>query len=112
MFRGLNQLNKKNQRAQTFIEYALMMGIVILVMMGMRTLITRGGNSMIKLVVDQIGEQKTAEQDFNGSFIQDQFESTTTFSEKKVIENRGNFRYEINEISDREKSLAYNMENG
>ena len=44
------------------IEYTIVIGIIIIVMFAMTPLIKRGTQCMIKVVADQIGNQKNADQ--------------------------------------------------
>ena len=47
---------------QTIIEYTLVLGIVLTVMIVMQPMIKRAGQGMIKTVADQIGNQEEADQ--------------------------------------------------
>lgn len=60
MFR---QLKKLETDGQVFLEYMLLIGIVIGVMIAMTPFVKRMSQSMVKLAADQIGNQREAEQD-------------------------------------------------
>ena len=47
---------------QTFLEYTLLFGILVAVLVAMSPLIRRGAQSMVKVVADQVGNQLEAEQ--------------------------------------------------
>lgn len=47
---------------QTMIEYSLVVGIILTVIIAMQPMIKRGGQAMIKLVADQIGNQEEGDQ--------------------------------------------------
>ena len=51
-----------NQKGQTIIEYSLLLGIVLVVIIAMQPMIKRAGQGMIKVVADQIGNQQEADQ--------------------------------------------------
>jgi hypothetical protein len=54
-------------RSQTIIEYTLMLGILIAVLVGMTPWIRRGVQAMVRMVADQVGNQVNAEQRFDRS---------------------------------------------
>lgn len=49
--------------AQTFVEYTLLLGIIFLFFLTISPLIRRGNMGLVKLVADQVGNQKDAEQE-------------------------------------------------
>jgi Flp pilus assembly pilin Flp len=53
---------RKTKRAQTFVEYTLLLGIVISVLVAMTPWVRRGVQAMVKIVADQVGNQQGAEQ--------------------------------------------------
>ena len=53
------------RRAQTILEYTIIVGIVTVVLYYMGTGIKRGFQSMIKVTADQVGNQQNSDQDFN-----------------------------------------------
>lgn len=54
----------KNNKAQSLLEYSLIVGIVTLVCFNMGTFLKRGTQGMIKTVADQLGDQREADQRF------------------------------------------------
>ena len=48
--------------AQTFVEYTLLIGIIVALMIAMMPLVRRGLQGMVKIVADQVGNQQGAEQ--------------------------------------------------
>ncbi len=48
--------------AQTFVEYTLLVGVVIGLLIAMAPMLRRGTQGMIKIVSDQVGFQANAEQ--------------------------------------------------
>ena len=61
----LRRSEKSNNQAQIFLEYTIISGIVIMILLSMNTMIKRGIQGMVKSVADQIGLQINAEQNFN-----------------------------------------------
>lgn len=49
------------RRGQTFVEYTLMIGIAIAVMLAVAPMIKRGTQGMVKVVADELGVQQNAE---------------------------------------------------
>lgn len=96
---------------QTFIEYTMMIGIVLMAIIGMQTMIGRGSKGMIKVVTDQIGNQEWAEQDFNKSYIQDQTEQSNFVAETRTQQNQWQVKYLYNEETQQNRALVYNLAN-
>ena len=63
----LKKTKAHRTRAQSLGEYVILVSIVAAAAAAMFPLVKRGTQSLIKAGADQIGEQKTAEQDFNGA---------------------------------------------
>lgn len=53
---------KMTNSGQTMIEYSLVVGIILTVVIAMQPMLKRGGQAMIKLVADQIGNQEEGDQ--------------------------------------------------
>lgn len=58
---------KDYNHAQMFVEYAIVCGIVVMILISMNVLIKRGIQGMVKSVADQIGNQANADQSFDNS---------------------------------------------
>ena len=54
-----------SKRAQTLLEYSIILGVIVGIFITLNTLIKRNVQGMIKTAADQIGTQENAEQDFN-----------------------------------------------
>lgn len=74
MLRRKNNLN--NKRAQSLVEYTIVLGIVVGIITAMQAMVQRGAQGMIKIVADQVGAQRNAEQlsfrDSNSSAVLDE----------------------------------------
>ncbi|MBU0468630.1 MAG: hypothetical protein KKF78_06550 [Candidatus Omnitrophica bacterium] len=55
----------KNNKAQSILEYSLIVGMVTVIFFNMGTFLKRGTQGMIKTVADQIGTQRNADQIFD-----------------------------------------------
>jgi hypothetical protein len=49
------------------IEYTMVIGVIVMVLMAMNIMVKRGIQGMIKVTADQIGNQENAEQQFDES---------------------------------------------
>jgi len=56
-------------RAQTFVEYLLVISVVTAIMIAMSTMLRRSVQGLVKVVSDQVGLQQNAEQDSAGQIV-------------------------------------------
>ena len=63
----LRKKTQKNHFGQTLLEYSLVVGAVLAIIVAMGPMIGRSTNGFIRLVADQLGPQKGAEQNFDNS---------------------------------------------
>lgn len=56
-----------SRKAQTILEYTIVMGVIVVIMFAMGPMIRRGIQSLIKTVADEIGIQRNADQRFDDS---------------------------------------------
>ena len=89
----LRRYYDRNQKAQIFLEYVIVIGSVILVIFAMSTLVKRGTQGMIKVVADQIGNQAEADQDFDKGYLESSYTLSRTNSTKRKTEFAGNTTY-------------------
>jgi Flp pilus assembly pilin Flp len=68
----------RNTHGQTFIEYTLMVGALVAVMIAMTPMMRRGIQAMVKVTADQIGTQQGSEQ-IGGRF--GRMMNSTTYSQ-------------------------------
>ena len=54
-----------SRRGQSILEYAIIIGIVTVVLYFIGTGIRRGVQSLVKVAADQVGNQQSSDQDFN-----------------------------------------------
>lgn len=53
------------KKAQTILEYTIVLGVVVVIIFAMGPMLKRGTQSLIKVVADQIGVQKNSDQRFD-----------------------------------------------
>lgn len=91
---------RKNQKAQIFLEYVIVIGVVTLIIIAMSAMIKRGTQGMIKVVADQIGNQINAEQQFDeDSFLESAYTSTRTSIGKTKTELIGVTTYAFDDAT-------------
>lgn len=96
----LKKMLKKQKKAQTFIEYVIILTIVTAVIYAMMPMIKRGTQSMVMLVADRIGTQVDSEQSRRSeedAYLVDSTTITTTANNKTRNENMGTITYTYND---------------
>ncbi len=58
----LKQNQKSSNKAQTLMEYTMVLGVISVVIFAMSPMLKRGAQGMIKITADQIGIQKNSDQ--------------------------------------------------
>ncbi len=53
---------RQNSKGQTIVEYSLLLGIAIAVLLALTPMIKRSTQGMVKIVADEVGYQNNAEQ--------------------------------------------------
>ncbi len=87
-------LKHKEERGQTFLEYTLLFGIVVAIIVGLSPLMKRGIQATVKSVADQIGLQQCAEQKGGKEGKVDYaFTDAKMRKQKTRIERVGNIMY-------------------
>ncbi|MBF0490973.1 MAG: hypothetical protein HQL15_10285 [Candidatus Omnitrophica bacterium] len=81
--------NKKDNHAQSVLEYLLLIGIVTMVLIYMGTDFKRGIQSVVKVTADQMGNQTGAEQDFSLGYMMNSASNTTQTQQHAVQETNG-----------------------
>lgn len=96
--------------AQTFVEYTLLIGILISLLIAMTPMVKRGVQAMVKVVADQVGNQQDADQ-IGGKFgqLDDSFTVTRVDSNKNVRERLGVTTYGFDEDIERESTVFLNQ---
>lgn len=89
-------------RGQSLLEYSTVLGIVVVILMAMQPLIKRSTQSMIKVVADQIGFQRNADQPFDySSYLENAYMVTrsTLSEERREANTMANFYYQDRSLS-------------
>ena len=85
---------RRNNGGQVFLEYTLILGILVLVIFGMGPMIRRGLQGLIKFTADQVGVQRNAEQKFDKSgHLESTYISTRSTTRKRTRDVLGMTNY-------------------
>lgn len=83
-----------HRKAQSFLEYTIVVSTVVLILFAMNTMIKRGTQGMIKVVADQIGLQENGDQRFDASgYLENSYTSVRTSIDKLTTETPGIIGY-------------------
>ncbi len=89
---------RASNKAQTILEYTIVIGVVILIMFAMGPMMKRGIQSLIKTVADEVGIQQNADQRFDaGSYLSRSDASATSTVDKQISDNLGTTVYFYND---------------
>ncbi len=107
MFSSLKQVLK----GQTFVEYTLLFGVLIALLIAMTPFVKRGIQSMVKVVSDQVGNQTQSDQAGGKSGqLDNSYTITRMDSEKNIKEQDGVIIYNfIKEEVTRESIMSLNQ---
>ena len=92
-----------SRRAQSIMEYVMLLSIITAAVVYMLPRIKRTTQSMMKSAADQIGDQKGAEQTFNdveGSYLINSRAVSTTLVNNLRTDTSGTVRQTFNETSE------------
>ena len=105
----LRQHYDGGQKAQIFLEYALVISAIVLVMFGMNSLIKRGAQGMIKVVADQVGNQEASDQQFNSGYLKSSYRTTRPTTTKIKTEFLGDTTYTYGDVTQATSDTVINM---
>ncbi|MFP4473618.1 MAG: hypothetical protein ACLFPX_07145 [Candidatus Omnitrophota bacterium] len=78
------------RKAQTFVEYMLLLTVVATIMIVMSTMVKRGAQSVVKTVADQLGNQQASESsDPEGSHLENMISRYETDRRIRKFEEMG-----------------------
>jgi len=89
-----------SRRAQVLSEYVMVIMVIVMAVMALIPMLRRGAQSMIKSGADVIGDQKSAEQDFNSSYLARSLSDTNTKGGTRTTAVSGNVQQTVNETTD------------
>jgi uncharacterized protein (UPF0333 family) len=88
-----------NNNAQSLLEYVIVVGAVVLIMFAMGPMLKRGTQSLIKIVADQIGSQRNADQSFDeGGHMESMYFTTRGSQDKETVDLLGNITYIYDDV--------------
>ena len=81
-------------KGQTMIEYTMVVGIIVLIMLAMGPMLKRGIQSLVRVVADQVGNQQDSDQDADKTGHLDKFYTLTRASiGQQTIDRNGIINY-------------------
>ena len=90
---------QRKGRGQTFIEYTLLIGVFVVVLVAMTPMVRRVIQSMVKLVADQVGNQVNAEQHLGQSgYLVSSYSDIKADTRTRTKETSGIVEYIYNDI--------------
>lgn len=88
------------KKAQSILEYTILLGVIVLVMFAMGPMLKRGTQSLIKIVADQVGIQQNAEQKFDETgHMEASYTATRGSTDKQTYDLAGTISYVFNDVS-------------
>lgn len=88
------------QKGQSILEYTILLGVIVLVMFAMGPMLKRGTQSLIKVVADQVGVQRNAEQKFDETgHLEASYTATRGSTDKRVQDSAGAITYSFDDVS-------------
>ncbi len=104
---------RKKQRAQTILEYTIVIGLIVVIMIAMGPYLQRTIQGSIRLTADQIGFQENADQDFSVGYLERSFATTRTVSNKTTNEGqhgeRGTTEYLYDDATNTTSNAQVNL---
>ena len=104
---------RQSSCGQSFLEYTILIGIVVTVLLMMNTYMKRGIQAMIKATADQVGNQAQAEQTLNQmtkGYLAKSSASTTAFVNKRTSDVDGLVTYNAQEGAQTSAETLSNLE--
>lgn len=103
-------LIKKKLKAQTMVEYTVILGIIVTVVFFMTPLLKRGIQGMIKITADQIGFQENADQRFDDKgHMEAMYSLSRSQTNKTISETPGSVIYSYNDRISTESQTSSNL---
>ena len=101
---------KNTQKAQTLMEYTLVLGVIAVILFAMNPFLKRTTQGMIKFVADQVGNQKNSDQAFdNSGHLENSYTRTSSFGLKQTRENVGITGYSYNDTTRTNTTTSLNL---
>lgn len=103
---------RHNKKAQTLLEYTILIGIVMTAVFAMSTQVRRGALAVIRSAADQLSPQNESEQIFNDAkkgYLISAVTTTRSTADKQVTEGQGKTNYQY---SDRTETFSESISNG
>ena len=98
-------------KAQSLLEYVVLIGIVTAALVAMTPYLKRGVQGIVKVMADQIGAQNEADQspDTNSGYLVNAFTAHRASTDKQLIERLNNKTYIYTDTSVKSDSSVTNL---
>lgn len=91
---------QRRNKGQSLMEYTIVLGIIVAVMVAMGPLIQSGSQGMIKIVADQIGNQQAADQLFGDSgYLEESMTNTLVDMQTTQTQTLSNVYYLYDDVT-------------
>jgi len=98
------------QKGQSLVEYTIVLGLVVAVLMAIGVLFKRSAQGMIKVMADQVGRQENADQDFSqDQYMVSSYTGGTVYQSKTTQELLGSTTYIYRDTSRRYSDTLLNL---
>ena len=99
-----------NKKAQSILEYTILLGAIVAIMFAMGPMLKRGTQSLIKVVADQVGIQQNAEQKFDKTgHLESSYTATRSSTDKQTQDFVGTTIYSFNDVADTTSNALINL---
>ena len=100
----------RGQRAQTFVEYTLLFGILAMLLIAMSPMVKRGVQGMVKTVADQLGNQQEADQEGGDKgYLVNSYTLSHSDTQKRVRESGSRTTYEFSDQTTTRGNVLTNL---
>ena len=100
----------RKRKGQSFLEYAMVIGVIVLIMFAIGPMMKRGIQSLIKAVADEVGTQQNAEQRFDErGHLEASYGSTRASIDKQMQDLSGMTVYTYNDVTGTESAASINL---
>ena len=98
------------KKGQSILEYTIVLGVIVIIMFTMGPMLKRGTQSLIKLVADQVGVQKNADQRFDDSgHLEASYAAARGSMDKQTLDFVGSTTDVFNDLTSTQSNALINL---
>ena len=99
-----------NKKAQSILEYSIVLGVVVMIFFVMGPMIKRSTQSLIKTVADQVGIQQNADQRFDErGHMENSYTAARSSIDKQTFDTAGTISYVFNDVTTTQSTTVSNL---